>query len=336
LASEPEKKIIFMRIFIPFTIKDIGGTSTFTYQFAQALKKRGYSVDQTFSWSFDILFIIADCPLRYPFYAKLLGKKVVQRLDGIYHPAVAGKKYWLYNLKMKIIHRYFADRVIYQSQFSKDACELFLGKTQASTSIIYNGVDEHHFTPATQKTLDRALCLITYAKFRRRDQIIPLIEAVKLLNPEDFIFDIYGSFTPQLQEDIGSLPANIFLRGKVAHQELPEVIRNAHIFLFSDQSACPNSVIEALASGLPVVAYNRGSIPELIKTGYNGKVIDLLSHNPFVLPYPFQKRDYESFALGISQISADLREIQFNTKKDVLQRFTYKKMIDHYIQLLCE
>ena len=36
----------------------------------------------------------------------------------------------------------------------------------------------------------------------------------------------------------------------------------------------PNAILESLAAGLPVVAYNTGGIPDMIKSGMNGIVID--------------------------------------------------------------
>ncbi len=322
-----------MKIFLPFAIQDIGGTSTFAYQFSHALQERGFVVTSTFSWDFDVLFVIADCPLRYLLLAKILGKKVVQRLDGIYHPAVAGKKYWLYNLKMKITHRYFADTVIYQSQFSKESCELFLGNTRAHTTVIYNGVDEKLFTPDQYKSFDTPIRLITYAKFRRKDQILPLIEAVKLLNPQDFCFDIYGSLTPELLECIKPLPSHIKLHGKIPHQELPKVIKNAHIFLFSDQSACPNSVLEALASGLPVVAYNRGSIPELIKSGYNGEVIFLEKTDSFKASYPFTKKDYFVFSEKLKEVKGSCNQMGSKARLEIERKYSFLKMIAKYLAI---
>lgn len=323
-----------MKIFLPFAIKDIGGTSTFAYQFSQAMQKRGYTINHIFSWDFDVLFIIADCSLMYPLFAKLFGKKIVQRLDGIYHPAVAGKKYWLYNLKMKIIHRYFADTVIYQSQFSKESCELFLGKTRATSTIIYNGVDTTIFTPNRNKDWHEPIRLITYAQFRRFDQIVPLIEAAKLLDPRRYHLKIYGSYSPQITEKLKNIPSHITLKGKIPHSELPQIINHAHIFLFSDQSACPNAVLEALACGLPVVAYNRGSIPELVKSGYNGKVVNLKEHSPFHITFPFDQAAYQDFAHSIEELQKTLPESSLAARQSANEHFSQDVTLDTYEKIL--
>lgn len=325
-----------MKIFIPFTVKDIGGTATFVEKFSRKLAEQKISVSEEWSSDFDVLFIVADCPILYPLRAKFLGKRVVQRLDGVYHPATpAGWLYPLYNLKMQVIHNWLADTVIYQSEFSKLSCEKFLGKTRARrTDIIYNGVEiptaEHRSRPRNDS--DR-IHLVTFAKFRRRDQIEPLIESVKLLDPKKYTFDIYGSYTDNLTGTFLRLSSspNIHFLGKFPNSELLKKISEHDIFLFSDQSACPNSVLEALAAGLPVVAFDRGSIPELIESGYNGEIAPVQNNsNPFKDPYPFEIAKYSSFAASILKVTKKLGYYTANIRSDVQSRFSLELMMDRY------
>jgi glycosyltransferase involved in cell wall biosynthesis len=54
-------------------------------------------------------------------------------------------------------------------------------------------------------------------------------------------------------------------RGIVARKDLPALYRSAHLLFSSDiRASCPNSVIEALACGLPVVGYDTGALLELV------------------------------------------------------------------------
>ncbi len=324
-----------MSIFLPFKIKDIGGTATFAQKFSDAARKNGIGISNNFSFDFDTLFIIADCSLWYPIIAKLLKKRVVQRLDGVYHPATpAGKLYPLYNLKMQIIHNFLADVVIYQSEFSRLSCETFLGKTRAKkTIIIYNGVDTEKIpSRIVIQHEDAPIKLLTFAKFRRRDQIEPIIESVKLLDPEKFILNIYGSYTENLKDLFENLPENIKFRGKKSNEELLQILYEFDIFLFSDQSACPNSVLEAMAAGLPIVAFNRGSIPELIKSGYNGEIADIKEKsNQFKENYPFRSDVYQGYSYKIQRILKDIDFYSKNAQSAINEQFTLNQMIQKYI-----
>ena len=49
-------------------------------------------------------------------------------------------------------------------------------------------------------------------------------------------------------------------------ERIPELDRSAHLLYSADlNAACPKSVIEALACGLPVVAFDTGALPELVQ-----------------------------------------------------------------------
>lgn len=331
-----------MKVFMPFAIKDIGGVATFAEKFSKKLTENKIEVTFTFDWDFDILFIIADCPLskyfQSLFVAKILKKKIIQRLDGIYTPSSSvGKLYWLYNLKMKIIHDYFADFVVYQSRYSKSAWETICHKKKRCWTIIYNGVDMEKIKPQeTDRQRNTPIRLLTFAKFRRRDQIEPLITSVKLLDPKKYSFDIFGSYNDNLKSIFSPLEKseNIHFHGKLPHEKLLEKISKYDIFLFSDQSACPNSVIEAMAAGLPVVAFDRGSIPELMEPGRNGYIAKTEKHNPFLDPYPFTNKSFVEFSRRIEKIVPDLEKYKKNSRLIAEKRFNLEQSSKEYIKII--
>lgn len=334
MVKKTETENEYMKIFIPFSKKDIGGTSTFVGKFSEQLIKHGIKITFHFEKDFDVLFVVTDCSLFLPLYAKIKGKKIIQRLDGVYHPATpTGKWYWLYNLKMKAIHNLFADTVIYQSEFSKISCEKFLGRTRAKNiSIIYNGVDIERIQPRDKNsTLHSPIKLLTFAKFRRRDQIEPIIESVKLLDPQKFTLDIYGSYTDNLEHLFKNFPSHIHFLGKRDNESLLKILNQYDIFLFSDQSACPNSVLEAMAAGLPVVAFNRGSINEIIKNDYNGHHTKTIHHDPFKNSYPFNTEKYKEFSETIKKTSKAFNKLKEQARHDIKERFDINKITQEYI-----
>lgn len=66
----------------------------------------------------------------------------------------------------------------------------------------------------------------------------------------------------------------VFFAGMVSQAEVAQWIASATLLcLPSHNEGTPNVVVEALASGVPVVASNVGGIPDLIKEGENGVLV---------------------------------------------------------------
>jgi colanic acid/amylovoran biosynthesis glycosyltransferase len=75
---------------------------------------------------------------------------------------------------------------------------------------------------------------------------------------------------------------NIIFHGKVTSQDLKVVLENAHIFLLpSIYEGVSNAVLEAMASGIPVITTNAGGMAEVVRNNYNGYLID--RYDPFAI-----------------------------------------------------
>ncbi|MDB6120329.1 MAG: hypothetical protein JWO08_4110, partial [Verrucomicrobiaceae bacterium] len=91
-----------------------------------------------------------------------------------------------------------------------------------------------------------------------------------------------GPLEAKLREAIDSagLSANIELLGWLSQEQLLDQYQRAHVFLHpsemtkeSDQEGIPNSMLEAMATGLPVVATQHGGIPEAVTSGHDGLLV---------------------------------------------------------------
>jgi glycosyltransferase involved in cell wall biosynthesis len=74
------------------------------------------------------------------------------------------------------------------------------------------------------------------------------------------------------------------------------------------------SVVDALASGTPVITYRRGAMPEIIKHGYNGFIAD-------------NYREFKQYVKRIDEIKPE------DCRKSVAERFSAEVMAENYVQL---
>ncbi len=330
-----------MKIFLPFEIRGIGGTSTFAKKFQEGMQKHGHEVFFRYQKNYDVLFLVVQAPFKYLIEAKRRNIPIIQRLDGTYYWSVSGWKFPLYNLKAAIIRHSFADFTLYQSEYSKYCAKKFLGKKHLDPSvIIYNGTDLDLFSPKGETinlrdTPDQKI-FFTASAFRREDQIIPLFHALKAYREKygsNFKFLIAGTFSgkvsdiPKRYQDFREA---IFL-GKIENADLPKYERSADVFLFTHLNPpCPNNVIEALACGLPICGVADGSMSELITPGKNGELASAKG-SAF-----WKERIYDpvAFADNIQKI-LDHREVYSeNARLSAEKNFSLNAMIADYEKAL--
>jgi glycosyltransferase involved in cell wall biosynthesis len=87
----------------------------------------------------------------------------------------------------------------------------------------------------------------------------------------DFVGPPYPAAMARLQQTLDRLdPDRVFIRvtAGVSHRDLPEQYRNADAFVFA--STCenmPNSLLEAMAGGLPIACSDRPPMPGILQEG---------------------------------------------------------------------
>jgi glycosyltransferase involved in cell wall biosynthesis/2-polyprenyl-3-methyl-5-hydroxy-6-metoxy-1,4-benzoquinol methylase len=253
--------------YIPFEyFRSIGGPSTFmqnlkTYLDNQEFKYQDIPkgvVSIFFPVSFD-LSILSEIKNRKG--------KIIQRLDGIYYPSKHQDKYIEFNRVIKEIYTNYADFVIFQSEYSKKQCFTMFGeKLSAQYALIVNGVNKKIFYPIFEKKeLSQKLKVVTTGNFRNLDMLEPVIKALDTLeNKLDFELTVVGPIVnPSLETLLKREYVNYV--GSKNLEEVAGILRNADIFIYSHLNPpCPNSVLEAISCGLPVVGFDSGSMAELL------------------------------------------------------------------------
>ena len=71
-----------------------------------------------------------------------------------------------------------------------------------------------------------------------------------------------------------NLSDKITITGHIPGQDVLRYLRSMDIFAFTSlHDGCPNTVLEAMLAGIPIVATRAGAVPELIEDGKHGLLV---------------------------------------------------------------
>jgi colanic acid/amylovoran biosynthesis glycosyltransferase len=143
-----------------------------------------------------------------------------------------------------------------------------------------------------------------------------------------------GPLMPDLQRLARELNIEnrVTFAGFVSEDELRQLFYDSHIFLHpsetgrdGNQEGVPNSMLEAMASGLPLFATTHGGIPEAIENGVSGVLVP--------------ERDDQALAAALFDAVEDRRSLTRlgrNGAEAVAQKFDQKAQIDRLEQIYLE
>lgn len=124
--------------------------------------------------------------------------------------------------------------------------------------------------------------------------------------------------------DLNSLGFEVENLGLLKQQEdIIKAYQQADVFVIpSLQDNLPNTVMESLACGVPVVAFNTGGIPEMVEHEYNG--------------YITEQKNSIGLAAGIKWILEDVNryeQLSKNARNKVMDTYTYTEISARYLSL---
>ncbi|HEU0246660.1 MAG TPA: glycosyltransferase family 4 protein [Gaiellaceae bacterium] len=192
---------------------------------------------------------------------------VVLNQDGVAYPGWAGERTDELNgtLRRALLA---ADHVLYQSEFSKNSADHFLGEPGATWEILPNAVDVGYFTPAEAPVEGGPVLLLggDQTQAYRLELGLQTLAALIGRHPDARLLitgRLVVSPEPLIQEL--ELRGRVHLLGEYTQRAAPGVFRRAHVLLHTKvNDPCPTLVIEAMACGLPVVHPASGGTVELV------------------------------------------------------------------------
>ncbi|HNM37616.1 MAG TPA: glycosyltransferase family 4 protein, partial [Anaerolineales bacterium] len=265
------------RICITPFVQGTGGMASFRLKFEQGLHARNIDVTYDLDDKSDAVLVIAGTRFLLDLNrARRRGIRVVQRLDGInwvQRVKWSGVKYTVRaeygNFMLSLIRNRFADRVIYQSQFIRKWWEDWYGVAKAPASVIINGVDLNAYTHEGEheRPTDTYRMLLLEGSLARGlnsglFHAVSVAEKMSAKYPMEVV--VAGVVDEATQQKLQSKVPVKFL-GTVPRADIPKLARSSHFMYCAEVNPpCPNSVIEALACGLPVIGFDSGSLKELV------------------------------------------------------------------------
>jgi len=178
--------------------------------------------------------------------------------------------YYLNRSNRKIFRK--SDGIVFQSELSKKMHEKFVGVDNNTKlhEIILNGVPTETFYPIKNGiVLEGNPKLVITASFRPHKRLQDAIMIVNSLKKKfkDIKLHVIGDMDNLTKEYISILDtSSCIFHGRVKSEDLPMFYGSCDVGLaLGVFDPCPNSVIEMMACGLPVITNSQSGASELLK-----------------------------------------------------------------------
>jgi glycosyltransferase involved in cell wall biosynthesis len=230
----------------------------------------------------DILYLVSsalpDAWLPTYWRARRHGRRVVWNQSAVSYPAVWPDLDCEEDNLLLEQGLHAADFVIYQSDFSRQVADRYLGRFSGPSAVVHNAVDTRIFAPrpdrprrpgftillgGTQyRRSSVEIALTAFAEFRKRAPQARLLIAGALCWTSDRA--AAAEAADMLAVRLGIADGVEFI-GEYTQALATTLYARADVLLHTRyDDLCPNVVIEALACGLPVVYSRTGGTPELV------------------------------------------------------------------------
>jgi len=243
-------------------------------------KKRGLDIGCIFrlrklikSYSPDVLHTHLYA-LKYALFASFgTKKKIIHTIHNIASKEAEGTNKWINSIayKLKIakpisISKKIQETVIQEYSITKD-----------DTPIIYNGIDLSKFTPVNSYAIHCPVQIVHVGRFQYQKNHECIVDAVNYLIDKNFIITCIGDGEKrdEIVTKIEERKVNAFFALVGLSNHVEEYLQNSDIFILPSRwEGLPISILEAMATGLPIIASDVGGVSDIIKHEENGILIN--------------------------------------------------------------
>lgn len=218
--------------------------------------------------------------------AKRAGVKNVFTVHGtIFHEHFSNTKKAVF----AIVEKYLAnitDKIITVSQSLKEDIIRLENVQDDKITVIYNGIPTQKFNIQLDKNEKRkelglntkGKVIVTVARLAPQKGLNYLLEAIKLIPQENRDLQLVivgdGPLRKELEGQAKELCLTEYVKFLGHRKDVPEILAAADIFVLSSiTEGLPLIVLEAMSANLPIVSTIVGGIPEIIRDGENGLLV---------------------------------------------------------------
>ncbi len=219
-------------------------------------------------------------PARVGLAVRRYGTRIVYTVHGFAQSwGDMSRKDRVLDLAEKTLSR-VSDCLLFQSREDLEAAQR--RNYHGNLRFLGNGVDEEWFTgPEVASRLPHApLRLVYVGRLVREKGVLELLEAVarvpdlELTIIGDALASDRDAVTAEARDLAARSPGRVHFVGMLARQDVRAVLRRHDCFVLpSWREGVPRSMIEAMASGLPVIGTDIRGSRELVRTGQEGWIV---------------------------------------------------------------
>lgn len=182
--------------------------------------------------------------------------------------------------------------------------------------------------------------LVFIGRFVAQKGMLAAVQTARELGEDLILFGTAATDSSYFESEVRPLIDHVKIQtmGFLERPKLFDVLRGAKALLFPISWEEPFGLvmIEAMACGTPVVAYARGSVPEVVVDGVTGFIVapEGVSHLSNLSHLSIKKKGIEGLVEAVKRINfmseEEYRQMRLACRKHVEEKFTVERMVDGY------
>jgi glycosyltransferase involved in cell wall biosynthesis len=236
------------------------------------------------------------------------------------------RKYYLFILRR-------IGRVIFESEF----CRKSLGLDASFGQIVPFGIDTKRFKTGIDGTSlrkrfgfpENSKVLLSIQRLDKWKRVDILIKAMRIVLENIDAYLVIGGKGSEMESLVGlskelSVDSRVIFTGYIKEEELPLFYAMADLFVFhSTYETLGLVLIEAMASGKPIVSVRSTAIPEVVEDGVNGILVEPLNPSELAEAIIFLLKNPEK-----------MKEMGKASREIALRKFSLEEVARRYEMVL--